>query len=882
MRLVHTVRMTRLAMLWEQWWPCLVAPVLVVLIFLSVSWFGLWLAVHGLLQVLLLVAFAVLFIASLWPLTTLRRITRNEAVLRVEAVSELKHQPLQTLLDKMALSENAEDALDPRSRALWQAHQRRARQAIAQTRITRPQPRLHTYDVLALRFAIGLVGLVAFFWAPGERVQRVMAAFSVTMPADQLAARVDAWISPPPYTDRPPIVLISDTLLAGGDELPNNPADPENPKATTRSLNVPQNSELTVRIGADSDLRVATDRGGSLTDLAPTSGANRTEVAAAASAQDREPRHYRLKLADSQTIYIKSRWGTAAAWTFQVEPDAPPTIRQIKDPETALTGALKLFYGVEDDFGVVRAEARFANPRQHDVRGKNTDKAARPLYQAPQFRLSLPRGRTRKGEASTFRNLISHPWAGADVDLTYAAFDDMGNEGLSQTYPITLPQRQFNDPLARALAEQRLELALDANQASQVVVSLDAILFAPEKHMQDLGAYLGIRTAQIRLRKAKTDDALRDVADMLWEIAISIEDGDLSHHEQALRRAREELMQALEEGADEKELKRLVDQLRQAMRDYMQALAQQQMQNPDQMQAPLDPNTRLVRPQDLERMLDRLEDLSQLGARDAARELLSQLDEMMENLRQAGRQQMQQAEQGEMNELLSELGEIIRRQQQLMDETNRQARQGRGGREGRGQRRQQSRREQQGQGQDGSQGQHQDGLSENRGNEGRQGQGGRGGTDGLGEEQAALQERLNQLMDRLRERGALGEEGADFDRAYGEMGEAIDGLRGRRPGDAVDNQAQALDALRQGAQAMLRQLQQNGMMQGRMRGQGQTDPLGRPLRNTGPDFGDTVEVPDDIEVQRARRILRELRRRLGEPQRGLIERGYIERLLERF
>ena len=63
-------------------------------------------------------------------------------------------------------------------------------------------------------------------------------------------------------------------------------------------------------------------------------------------------------------------------------------------------------------------------------------------------------------------------------------------------------------------------------------------------------------------------------------------------------------------------------------------------------------------------------------------------------------------------------------------------------------------------------------------------------------------------------------------------------------------------------------------------GGNQTDPLGRPLH--GREFGDdfTVKIPGEIDVQRARRILEELRRRLADPQRPQIELDYLERLLK--
>jgi len=107
--------------------------------------------------------------------------------------------------------------------------------------------------------------------------------------------------------------------------------------------------------------------------------------------------------------------------------------------------------------------------------------------------------------------------------------------------------------------------------------------------------------------------------------------------------------------------------------------------------------------------------------------------------------------------------------------------------------------------------------------------------------------------------------------------------------DAVDAQGRALDALRKGAQGLAQQMQPgpgNGPPQpgrtGPARAQQDTDPLGRPLR--GRDYGDdtTVKVPGEIDVQRARRILEELRRRFADPARPQLELDYIERLLRDF
>jgi hypothetical protein len=169
----------------------------------------------------------------------------------------------------------------------------------------------------------------------------------------------------------------------------------------------------------------------------------------------------------------------------------------------------------------------------------------------------------------------------------------------------------------------------------------------------------------------------------------------------------------------------------------------------------------------------------------------------------------------------------------------------------------------------------------------------------LRENQQALREQLKKLMEELRKRGfgqGQAQQGQGEMDQLGRAGEAMgdaEGKLGQGNADgAVDSQGRALEALRRGAQNLAQSMQQQGMMgpgpygqPGRLgppRAQQETDPLGRPLR--GRDYGDdtTVKVPGEIDVQRARRILEELRRRFGENFRPQLELEYIERLLRDF
>jgi uncharacterized protein (TIGR02302 family) len=180
----------------------------------------------------------------------------------------------------------------------------------------------------------------------------------------------------------------------------------------------------------------------------------------------------------------------------------------------------------------------------------------------------------------------------------------------------------------------------------------------------------------------------------------------------------------------------------------------------------------------------------------------------------------------------------------------------------------------------------------------------------LQQDQQALRDRLKKLQQELAKRG-MGQQGQRGEKGQqgqpgqdGEQGEAEDGLgeadsamgdasgklgEGNADG-AVDSQGRALDALRKGAQSLAQAMQQGdgegqgdgpGNRVGRQQsGTTGTDPLGRPLR--GHEYSDdySVKIPGEIDVQRVRRILEELRRRLSDPQRPQIELDYIERLLK--
>src|SRR6185312_17410080 len=159
--------------------------------------------------------------------------------------------------------------------------------------------------------------------------------------------------------------------------------------------------------------------------------------------------------------------------------------------------------------------------------------------------------------------------------------------------------RVFTKPLARALIEQRRILALDANQNAQVFTALDALMIAPEVFTPKPGEYLSLYSVTRQLEDARTDAQLREVVASLWALAVSIEDGNLTDVDKALRAAQDALKDALERGASDEEIKKLTENLRAALDNFMRQLAEQMRNNPQQLARPLDRNTKVMRQQDL-------------------------------------------------------------------------------------------------------------------------------------------------------------------------------------------------------------------------------------------------------------------------------------------
>src|SRR5438874_6764746 len=645
-RLLWRMRLARAALLWERVWPAAWPPLAVIGIFAVLALFDIFAALPGWLHIAVLAMLALAFAAAIaWGLrrrsglpgwrdpVTARR--------RIERASGLSHRPLQALLDQPS------SPLDRAAAGLWAAHRQRMEAAIRRLRVGWPVAGLARHDPWGLRSVLAILLVLAVIDAGADWRERAVRALTPSFygRGAAVAASFDLWITPPEYTGLAP------QFLRAGDPGP---------------VAIPTGSVL----------------------LAQVHGGGRVpQLAIDAEGRDLQPvdkQNFRLEatLSGGRMLSLTQGGATLGQWPIEIVPDNPPAITFAQPPKGTARAALRFDYRASDDYGVESVKAVI-----HRTGDKPGDP---PSEEAIELELPLPGLHLKDAQATSYHDLSPHPWAGLPVEIRVVATDALGQTGETDAVRMKLPERKFEHPVARAIIDQRKELATDPGSRLAVADTLGDLRERPQLYRDDTVAFLGMRLAEERLRINEDANSVAEVQQLLWDTALRIEDGRMSLAEREMRRLQQELQDALAKNAPDAEIDRLMKELQQALDRYLQALAENMARNPDQFKQPIDPS-KIISSRDLQRMLDRARDLARNGAREQARELLSQLQNLLENLRLARPGQMPQQGSSEAQKMMRNMHELMQRQQQLLDRSFRaQQQQGQQGQQGRmGQRGQQ-------------------------------------------------------------------------------------------------------------------------------------------------------------------------------------------------
>ena len=734
---------------------------------------------------------------------------RAAAIRRLDGASPLR--PASVLDDRLALGRG-----DPVAERHWARHRQRAAAAAAALPVAAPDPQLARRDPWALRLAAPLLLLAAGLAGWGAWQERLLAAGRPQwVAAVPLTVSLEAWAEPPAYTGAAPRYLTG---------------------ATDAVIPLPEGTRLQAWVHGATTAPVVRfrDAGGGpgMREFAPADG-----------------QAWQLPAFSVPAGPVRVAVGgeTLTEWEFRLLPDAPPWIEFRSPPAVTGSGAVTFAYGIGDDHGAVRAWAGIR------LAGKTAGEGLElPLPLPPAEQVRRPEG----GEEFVIRDLLAHPWAGAEVDLTLFVEDDPGRVGASAPVRFRLPAPSFTDPMAKAFVEQRRELVLadDGDGLEYTRALLAAAIRHPAGYFDDPVPFLAARIAAAGLADpsgAPSAARRSEAAELLWRAARRLDAGKLPDALAALRARVEALEAALREGGkDQAALSSLLAELRQAVRDYLAAMA-------ESLAAagapPPGGEGQRIDPENLDAWLQSIGDAARIGAEDEARRQLAQLRALLENL-----QALPGGGGAGGGAARRELGALIRSQTELAEDTLRLGRE--------------------------------------------TGSGGEGAEDGSAPSLAAGQAALRRRLETFRHRVAGAPAGGAADAPNGEPGgwpapDAAGGAFGRRLDRAGEFMGQAVDALgaadAPGALAAQREvLEALRAAARRLRGPGESGTGGVGARPGGPSgpgygalwgspFGD-VGLPDGQEWRQARELFDRIRGKASERSRPEAERDYYRRLIDRF
>jgi uncharacterized protein (TIGR02302 family) len=773
-------------------WPAL----LIMAGFLAAALFGLLRLIPAWPQLIVLLLIAAGFLAALWAgFRHFRLPSRGEAVRRVERDSGLEHRPITHLNDAQV-----SNLVDPGATALWKLYRAKLLASIGSLALALPRGTLVRRDPWGLR-VLALLALIIAGFAAGDSwrhrlVQALHPNFSAF--AESETSKVEAWLTPPDYTRLAPISL-SSAVQQNEDGKP---------------IQVPAGSKILAQaegVGAHASLFA----NGESKDF-----------------ETLDPMTQRIegKIKSGSEIEIRADGETLAHWPITVVPDRPPTVAFAAKPSATDRGVLRLDYAAKDDYGVANVRAVI------QLRDETME-----------LNLPLPQVDGRDIKAFSYQDLTAHPWSGLDVEMRLVARDDLGQIGASAPIPVTLPERKFFNPVARAIIEQRKKLVRNPDSKDSVAEALRGIDAQPEAFDGNIAVFLALNLAWRQLSNEEVSKSdIASVVQLLWDTALALEDGGTSIAMRELRELQRQLQEALNRGASQEEIEKLMNQLQEAMNKYLQSLQQamqQAMKNGAPMQQ-ISPNAMRLSQQDLNQMLNEARRMAQSGSRESAQQMLNRLQQMLENL-QAGIP-MPNRQGNQAQQMLNDLGRMMQRQQDLLQQSFQL------------QRGQQS-------GQDS------------------------GNQSGAGQEQAGQQDLLRRDLGQLMRQ--FGNMTGDLPQGMGQaeqsMRQAVEALNGSDFDRATEAQNQALSQMQQGMQSMQQMLQRQA---GASNGPGQRDkmdPFGRTTTNqdgNGPNASDTSKGPDlsGNGLDRARDLFEELRQRRNDPSRPREELDYLDRLLKQF
>lgn len=789
--------------LWEKIARYLLLLLSIVLLFFCLTMLNFFTSLPVIIHILFLFIFFMgSFIFLLKIILSLKWPNIKSCVRRLEIDNQLKNRPLSVLFDTPALNKES---------ILWKKHYIRMLDQVQSIKNFKSKAILKLSDPLFIRFPFLLISFVIIFSNSNNYITKVEAALIPDFSVEKTTSAIfTGWISPPKYTGISPI-LLSETMS---------------------QIDSPQGSILTARIfgGKGVSKLVINNQEKDFIKIDKDNFALESLV---------EDTGMLMIWQDDNVIFSKN---------LNIIKDQPPIIKLLNKPEKTVKGVLKIGYILEDDYGIKNLQANVI------IKDKRSSLEETEIF------FSIPFDPEIKGSqfSEYYYDLTEHIWAGMPVLFFITGKDFVGNEGKSKEHEILLPERDFKNPLAISLINQRKNLGLELISVEETIFNL--ALIEENKYLHDdyFIAHKWLSEVVQSLKESITKSNVegfkqirKKAIDKLWKAALFVESGQLAKAEEDLRKAQEALKEALSQSNDASEVQESIDNLDEALGKYLDEIEDPMNVDAPQVSESDDPGDRggengaqTNERQDLEKKLEEIADLAVAGSLDEAEKQLEEMQDTTEALDRDALGEALGEEEGESQPMaMQQISEMIEQQEALMEDSFE--------------------------------------ASMNAAQADQQTPG--SGPVNAGKEQDTLRKQLEDVMKEIAESDdPIPEELGRADRA---MRQASRELNRNRPDRAESAQGKAIEELKKAAEAIDRMHSSSGPSQ--MAGQNENnrsrdrrDPLGRVPPGQGSSPGGDVGLPNEPDITRARKIAKQLYLKAEESLEGTVERRYVDSLLD--
>ncbi len=780
---------------------------ILVSVFLILSFFNFWANISWWLHVTFLLFYLAMFFLTfifskdlhLWP-------SKKKIAYIIEKNSKAEANPISALIDIPYLTS--------RSDSIWELHQINMKKNLKNLKLNlRTSNYFSKIDPLIIRLPITIFLLVSFFYAESKDsiAGRIRDAFIIDYNIEtKTLASVEAWIKPPDYTKKENKYLSKDQYLLSDRAIFEK---------------VPKGSELIIKILSKTDVNVIVND--KILDLIRLDDFNYSSE---------------ININENKNIIVEQKEKKLFKWSLSIIEDSPPKVSFVSEPFVTKRKAIKMDYQATDDYGIKRILVRLYKPKEFSSL----------VEEYVELEVIAPKNFNNKEiNGVKYLNLVDHIWSGYKTTFSMQGEDFIGQKDFMEK-EIMIPEKDFYNPTAKKIISFRKNIALNKLSIKKLYSSLDIIKSEVKgsdltKSTEKIFNYIYEDINKIKNKNIDSGDILFM---KLWELAILIENNNLSNSEVALRKSEEELSKSIVEKNNLEGVNDMLASLNENISDYLDKIEDSFFPKDDANTENRDAydNNKRDSIESLKNNLDYLmqdiSDLASIGANKEAEKTLEKLRDITENIVPEDYNPKISSQSDSKQDILEQLSKLIDKQEIIMEESFHEA-------------------SKQGYAEQNSPG---------------------NGKKSTPEKQDSLKQSLAQMM---RDIGKKENQiPSELGRAERAMRQALKELEKGNLDKASNAQGRAMELMKRGAKEFSKKSSKDSQSNLEKANNennfnpNNTDPLGRPLEKEGNLSGADIGISKKREILKAKKIASELYKRSSEESRSKEEKAYIGRLLD--